>query len=475
MQIKFCGAARTVTGSCHLLTLDDGTKILLDCGLYQGREEELDGFNEKWMFNPSEIDYMVLSHAHIDHSGRIPKLVKDGFRGEIISTSATRDLAAVMLIDSAKIQEKDAYYTNKRLRKKGLPETARPLYDDEDVYDALQGFVGIGYDSWHMIKPGLDVIIRDSGHIFGSGSVTLRIHEKGNPRGKTTMFGFSGDIGRPGRPILKDPVPMEDLDYLICESTYGGREHTQLPQDEKVLLSIIEETCVKKKGKLIIPAFSVGRTQEIVHTLDKLENEGRLPHIPVFVDSPLAINATDVFILHPECFDKEIIDYMIDDPNPFGFNNLHYTRKTDESKEINYLRGPAIIISASGMMTGGRVLHHLNNHIEDKNNTILIVGFCAPHTLGARLRRGDKKIRIFGRELKVRASVKIMDSYSAHGDEKEMLEYLDNLDREKLKALYLVHGDYDNQLSFETALNKNGFRNVEIPELGYRYEIGNED
>ena len=468
MKIQFCGAAQTVTGSCHLLTLDDDFKILLDCGLYQGRDEEFEDFNANWIFDPSDIDCLVLSHAHIDHCGRIPKLVKDGFRGEIICTSATRDLSAVMLIDSAKIQESDAYYTNRRNKKKGLPPDAKPLYTHEDAYDSLQGFVGISYEQWHMIKEGVSVQFKDSGHIFGSASVTLKIERNGkNP----VYFGFSGDIGRPDRPILKDPLPMENLDYLICESTYGGKKHNQLPQDVEDLLQIIEETCIKNKGKLIIPAFSVGRTQEIVHTLDKLETEGRLPEIPVFVDSPMAVNATEVFRLHPECFDSDILEYMIDDPNPFRFNDLKYIRKTEDSKKLNYLEGPAIIISASGMMTGGRIVHHLINNIEDPRNTILVVGFCAPHTLGAKIRRGDKKVRIFGVERKVNAKVKIMDSYSAHGDEGEMLDYLSNLDRNKLKNIFLVHGDIDRQEKFKEALKKDGFRSIEIPELGDKYEL----
>jgi len=469
MEIQFCGAARTVTGSCHLLKLEDGYKILLDCGLYQGGEEEFEDFNSNWMFDPSDIDCMILSHAHIDHSGRIPRLVKDGYKGEIICTSATRDLTAVMLIDSAKIQENDAYYENKRRKKNGLTPDAKPLYTHDDAYDSLQSFVGISYDKWHEIRNGVTVQFRDSGHIFGSASVTLRIERNGRP---PVYLGFSGDIGRSNRPIIKDPVPMENLDYLICESTYGGRTHEQLPEDVEHLLEIIRETCVENKGKLIVPAFSVGRTQEIVHTLDKLETQGRLPRIPVFVDSPMAVNATEVFTLHPECFDEDILEYMIEDPNPFGFNDLKYIRKTEDSKKLNYLDGPAIIISASGMMTGGRILHHLINNIENPKNTILVVGFCAPHTLGAKIRRGDKKVRIFGVERKVRAKVRIMDSYSAHGDQNEMLEYLSNLDRNKLKTIYLVHGEIDRQEKFKDGLLKEGFVNIEIPDLGDKSKIG---
>lgn len=467
MKIKFCGAARTVTGSAHLLTLDNGYTILLDCGLYQGRDEEFEDFNANWQFDPKTLDCLVLSHAHIDHCGRIPKLVTDGFRGKIICTSATRDLCAIMLMDSAKIQEKDAEYINRKNRKKGSPETAKPLYTTEDAYACFKKFVGIGYDKWFKINEDVSVYLRDCGHIFGSSNVTLKIMENG----KETHFGFSGDIGRPNRPILKDPKQMEDLDYLICESTYGGRLHNDLPHDEDALLNIIYNTCIKKKGKLIIPAFSLGRTQEIVYMLDKLENKDLLPSIPVYVDSPLAVNATDIFRLHPECFDTEIIEYMIDDPNPFGFNNLKYTRKVSESKSINDLKGPAIIISASGMMTGGRIMHHLINHIEDQRNTILVVGFCAPHTTGARIRNGEKKIRVFGRRLNVNANVEVMDSYSGHGDQQEMIDFLSNLDRKKLKKIFLVHGEPDSQEAFKSVLEINKFRGIEMPDLGQEFEL----
>ncbi|MEQ9618512.1 MAG: MBL fold metallo-hydrolase [Deltaproteobacteria bacterium] len=468
MKIQFCGAARTVTGSCHLVTLDDGYKILLDCGLYQGRDEEFADFNGKWIFNPADIDCVILSHAHIDHCGRIPKLTKDGYSGEIICTSATRDLSAVMLIDSAKLQERDAWYINKKRKRSGKFRKAEPLYTVQDVYKALESFVGISYNVWHELGKGVAVQLRDSGHIFGSASVTLKISRNGQP---PVFLGFSGDIGRPARPILKDPVPMENLDYLICESTYGGERHKQLPEDEEDLLRIIYETCIKNKGKLLIPAFSLGRTQEIVYILDKLEHDGRLPEIPVFVDSPMAVNATEVFRMHPECFDSEIIEYMIDDPNPFGFNNLKYIRRTEDSKRLNYLEGPAVIISASGMMTGGRILHHLNNNIEDGRNTVLIVGFCAPHTLGARIREGQKRIKIFGVEKDVNAKVVVMDSFSAHGDQPEMLSYLSGLDRKKLKNVSLVHGEYGRQQFFRSALEEQGFGNIDIPELGQVFEF----
>lgn len=463
MKVKFCGAARTVTGSCHLITLDDGYKVLLDCGLYQGREEKFNDYNSNWFFDPSELDCLILSHAHIDHSGRIPKLVKDGFKGDIYSTSATRDLCAVMLLDSAKIQENDAFYLNKNRKKKGLKPDIEPLYTSGDVVPAIERFVGIGYGTKHKIRGNLQVEFRDSGHIFGSASVTLYIKQED---GSDVLFGFTGDIGRPNRPILRDPRPMNDkLDYLISESTYGGRKHDSQPKDIEGLLKIIQETCVESKGKLIIPAFSVGRTQEIVYTLDRLETDGKLPYIPVYVDSPLSVNATEIFQLHPDCFDAEIREYMLIDPNPFGFNNLKYIRRVEDSKRLNESKEPCIIISASGMMTGGRIMHHVFHNIDNANNTILIVGYCAPHTLGARIRRGDKKVRIFGVTKKVKASVKVIDSYSAHGDQDEMIEYLDNLNRDKLKTIFLVHGEIDSQQEFSKALMQNGFKDIQIPEL----------
>ncbi len=469
MKIKFCGAAKTVTGSCHLLTLDDGYTILLDAGLYQGSENEFTEFNNRWLFDPKIIDCLILSHAHIDHSGRIPKLVKDGFKGNILCTSATRDLSAVMLIDSAKIQERDAYHFNKKMKSRGLKNRKKLLYNSNDVYESFHNFIGIGYSTWYKINNNVSLQFRDSGHIFGSASITLRIKTNKN---EDVFVGFSGDIGRPGRPILRDPVQMDDLDCLICESTYGGVKHDSLPQDENTLLSIIEDTCVHNKGKLLIPAFSVGRTQEIVHTLDKLETERRLPRIPVFVDSPMAVNATEVFQLHPDCFDSEILEYMIDDPNPFGFSDLKYIRKTVESKKLNKLKGPAIIISASGMMTGGRIIHHLFNHIEDSRNTILIVGYCADNTLGAKIRRGDKTVDIFGSKLRVNARVKVMDSYSAHADESEIVEYLSNLDQERLKRIFLVHGIPERQGDLRDTLIGEGFINVQIPSIGDEVELG---
>jgi metallo-beta-lactamase family protein len=467
-KITFCGAAQTVTGSAHLLELDDGTKILFDCGLYQGREDKYENFNQEWLFDPKDLDYLILSHAHIDHSGRIPKLVKDGFNGDIICTSATRDLAAIMLLDSAFIQEKDVVYINKRRERLGL-NPIDPLYTAVDAKKALDQFIGVGYRRWYKINEDLSVMFRDSGHILGSASVTLRIRKEDGAYYK--YLGFTGDIGRPERPILKNPEPMEDVDYLICESTYGGKEHGGVPHNKSELLEVIKYTCVEKKGKLIIPAFSVGRTQEIVYMLDQLSSEGKLPKIPVYVDSPLAVNATDIFTMHPECFDDDLLEYMQRDPNPWGFNGLHYVRNVEQSKALNTSKTPSIIISASGMMTAGRIKHHLANNIENPKNTLLIVGFCSPGTLGWRLREGEPEVRIFGEEKQVKCDIRILDSFSAHGDQGEMIDFLDQQNRHKLKKIFLVHGEISRQEKFKEALTESKFQSVEIPHLGQSYNL----
>jgi metallo-beta-lactamase family protein len=289
--------------------------------------------------------------------------------------------------------------------------------------------------------------------------------------GSETIFGFTGDVGRWDRPIIKDPVLMPELDYLICESTYGGEFHDEMPGDMNQLLDIVKETCVENKGKIVIPAFSVGRTQEIVYMLDKLESSGKLPHIPVYVDSPLAVNATDIFTIHHECFDSEIMHYMNKDPNPFGFNGLIYTRSVDESKALNGSKTPCIIISASGMANAGRIRHHIYNTIEDPGNTILIVGYCAEGTLGARLREYPSMVRLFGKELRVRANIKIIDGLSGHADQGEILRFLKNQDRQKLKKLFLVHGEYERQLKMQGALHSDGFSNIIIPELGNEFKL----
>ncbi len=463
MTIQFCGAAQHVTGSAHLITLDDGYKILLDCGLYQGYDEEMEHFNSTWLFKPEELDCVILSHAHIDHSGRLPRLVRDGFSGNIYSTHATFSLCSIMLLDSAFIQMRDAEYYNKK-RKPKIPKV--PLYTDKDIKPTMEKFVAYPYEDWFSIREGVEVLFRDAGHILGSASVSLRIRENG----KTLHFAFTGDVGRPDRPILRDPQPMPEADYVVTESTYGDRVHLEKPHEEQRFLNIIRHTCVEKKGKLIIPAFSVGRTQEIVYMLDQMETAGVLPKIPVYVDSPLAVNATVIFGSHPECYDNQLNEYLLKDDNPFGFNDLHYIRSVDDSKALNDKPEPCIIISASGMMNAGRVKHHLANNLANKKNTILVVGYCSPGTPGAKLTQGADELRLFGRTIPVRADVEVMDSFSAHADKNELLKFLEN-QSEPAREIFLVHGEPDAQKNFKNMLKEAGFADVKIPSLGQEFAL----
>ena len=468
MKIKFCGAARTVTGSCHLLTLDNNFKILLECGLYQGHEDIIDDFNNHWKFNPSEINLLIVSHAHIDHIGRIPKLVKDGFTGNIICTHATHDLAAIMLLDSATIQQRDAEWANEKNLRKNNGKKLEALYTIDDARDCMSQFIGYNYNRWNKIAPGVDVYFTDAGHILGSATITLKIKKAEND---FLYLGFTGDVGRWSRPILKDPVKMPQVEYLISESTYGGQSHDELPGDLNHFWEVVNYTCNEKRGKLIIPAFSVGRTQEIVYMLDHLQSKGRLGKIKVYVDSPLAVNATDIFTVHHECFDNEILDYMTKNPNPFGFNGLNYIRSVEESKKLNDNDEPCIIISASGMANAGRVRHHIFNNIENPDNTLLFVGYCAEGTLGAILRQYPSRVKIFGKELKVRADIKIMDGLSGHADQDELVKYISTQDKKILKKIFLVHGEYERQLKLTEELHLKGFNEVIIPHFSQEFEL----
>ena len=455
MKLKFCGAARDVTGSCHLLTLDNGLKILLDCGMYQGLEDIAEERNERWRyFEPSEIDILILSHAHIDHIGLVPKLVRDGFKGEIYCTHASRSLANIMLLDSAKIQVNDS--------SKDHP----PLYTIHDVYVCMKQFVGISYGRWQEIREGVKLQFRDAGHILGSASVTLEITKE---NGKTVKIGFTGDIGRPERPILNDPVPMSEVDYLICESTYGNRKHEDNVAQIKELQHLVRDTCIINEGKLLIPAFSLGRTQEIVYMLDQLENEGKLPAVPIYVDSPLSYSATEVYRLHPECYDEELFDYMATDPNPFGFSRLHYIREDGLADKIAESKKPCIIIASSGMMDAGRVRRHLFHVLRKKNNTLLIVGYAPPYTLGGKLRAKTDHVFLYGENVPVKSKIKIMDSFSAHGDMYEMYDFIKN--QRNCKKTFLVHGEYGVQVEWREFLFENGFRNIEIPDMGEEFEL----
>lgn len=466
MQIQFLGAARTVTGSKHLITTVDNKKILLDCGLFQDKGSENNTLNRNYDFNPSEIDYVLLSHAHIDHSGNIPFLVKKGFKGPIYCTPATFDLCEIMLADSARIQEQDVYYINKRRRRDSKP-LLEPLYTEEDAIQALRQFITVPYLEWTSLDKNIQFQFTDAGHILGSAAVHLEIIENSI----TKKISFTGDIGRPNDKLLPPPAFFHQADYIICESTYGDRLHSNMEHATQLLLDAILSTCVQKKGKLIIPAFSLGRTQEIVYTFDRLVNTGLIPKIPVYVDSPLSVNATDVMRKHKSLFNENLQDYMEHDPDPFGFNHLHYIREAQESKSLNYKNEPCVIISSSGMMEAGRIKHHLKNNISSKANTILIVGYCTPKSLGGRLIAGDKEVRIFGEVYPVNADIRVIDSYSAHADYKEMLNYLSCQDKDKLKNIFLVHGDTGAQQAFKQRLIEAGYPKVHIPHHGEKVEI----
>lgn len=464
MRLTFWGAARTVTGSMHLLEYG-GRRVLMDCGLFQGRRALARQYNGEFPADPSSVDAVLLSHAHIDHSGLLPKLWKDGFRGSVHATGATRDLCATMLADSAHIQEKDAEWVNRREKRRGSDEV-EPLYDKDDAAAVVELFRTVDYGVPFTPLDGLEVVYRDVGHILGSASMALTVREGD----RTVRLGFTGDVGRGHRPILRDPQPMDDCDYLISESTYGGRVHEPTDQAKDRLAEVVGETA-RRGGKVIIPAFAVGRTQELVHRLDELTNEGRLPPIPVYVDSPLAVNVTEVFKAHPECYDREMLEYMKKDPHPFGFARLTYVRDVAESKKLNASRLPMVIISASGMCEAGRILHHLRNNVSDPKNTVLIVGYCAPHTLGRRIVEKSKEVRIFGETHRLRAHVEVMNAYSAHADEPELVRFIGHLDRERLKTIFLVHGDPERQGALTTALEADGHRDVRAPERGETVEL----
>ncbi len=459
MNITFYGAARNVTGSKHLIETSSGKKILLDCGFFQNRGKDNDTLNRNFNFDPQQIDLMILSHAHIDHSGNIPNLVKQGFNKTIFTTQATIDLCEVMLADSAYIQSGDIEYVNRR-RKRNNQSALEPIYEIEDVEKAMKLFAPVAVNKRFHYDDEIAFEFTDAGHILGSVSVHVYITEKGN----TKQITFSGDVGRFNDLILKAPAPFSQADYILCESTYGNKLHDQSTDARQKLLQIVNKTCVDQKGKLIIPAFSLGRTQEIIYTLDRFKTENKLPSIPVFVDSPLAIDATNIMRKHSEFFNADLVNYLHYDDDPFGFSNLKYVRKVEESKKINDLKGPCIIISASGMIEAGRIKHHIKNNINDSRNTILIVGYCTPESIGGHLMRGDKMIKIFGNEYPVKANVEVISSFSAHADYLELIKYLSCQDASAVKKLFLVHGEYEVQKEFKEKLIEVGFRNIEIPE-----------
>lgn len=469
MTIQFMGAARQVTGSKHLITTTDGFRILLDCGLFQGINT--DELNQEFRFNPAEVDVLVLSHAHIDHTGLVPRLVRQGFRGPIYATPATLDLCEIMLKDSARIQVKDLERVNKRRRNRNEPEL-EVLYEEADVQQALDQMQAVEYGKRTYLNPNVSFLYTDTGHLLGSAAISLSISET-DDSGKRTekkLF-FSGDIGRPDDKILRTFETFPQADYILCESTYGDKIHESEPDMKAHLLRIVEETCVQQQGKLLIPAFAVDRTQELIYALDQLASEGRLPKLPVYIDSPMSVSATTVMRHHEEDFNPEILAYIKKDGDAFDFPNLHYVSDVEQSKAINGRPGPCIIIAPSGMAEAGRIKHHIKNNVEDPSTTILFVGYASPNSLGGILKRGDKQVNIFGDRYQVNARVEIMDSFSAHGDAGEMLQFLGCQNPAAVKTLFLVHGDYDTQQVWREKLLAAGFPNVTIPDMYEKVEL----
>ncbi len=458
MKITFHGAARTVTGSKHLLHINPNKNILLDCGMFQGMGKETLQLNRTWGFEPKEVDCVIISHAHIDHIGLLPKLVKDGYNGKIYCTPQTEELAKVLLLDSAHIQEEDVRHINNRHSRQGK-EPIEALYTEEDANNVFPLIVTIPYDQPTQIDDQVELLYTDCGHILGSAAVNLKIKENG----KTVRITFSGDVGRYNDLILRKPAPFPQADHILIESTYGDRLHDHLRPATDKLLEFIVDTCEKRRGNLIIPAFSVGRTQEILYLLNRLDVEGRLPKLDYFVDSPMSIAATEIVKHHPECFNKEVEDLLRKDDDVFNFPGLTYVRSAQESIKLNERKEPCVIISASGMAEAGRVKHHIAHNIDKARNTILMVGYCEPHSLGGLLRHGAKQVTIYGELHNVAAEVGAIDGLSAHGDYQDLMHWLSCQDPKQVQKLFLVHGEYEVQQAFRDKLLKKGFTDIEIP------------
>jgi metallo-beta-lactamase family protein len=468
MKITFHGAARAVTGSKHLITLNNNTKILLDCGMFQGMGEATEKLNSYFGFKPSEVTYVILSHAHIDHCGLLPRLVAEGFTGTIYSTPATMDLTRILLMDSAKIQTQDADYANRHITHG--EEVEEPLYTDEDVVKTLSRFKVLDYNEDLEISPDLTLRFTDAGHIVGSAAVHLLIKEEG----ETSRLTFSGDVGRYGDLLLKSPQNFPQADYIIMESTYGDSLHKDLEPIENMLLEIINHTCTVKKGKVIIPAFSVGRTQELLYALNGLELKHKLPNVQYYVDSPLSLQATQVLKNHPEVYNNGVKEVMKIDEDPFSFKGLKFIESVEESKALNNDPRPCVIISASGMAEGGRIRHHIRNTVSNQKNTILMVGYASPDSLAGRLLAGDKTIYLFGENLNVSADIRSIRSMSAHGDYEDLLHFISGQDPTLVRQIFLVHGEYEVQQKFAQRIKDHGYKHVAIPEYHQEYECKKE-
>ena len=457
-----------MTGSKHLITTDSGKTILLDCGMYQGKGMETDEANRELGFDPKDIHYLLLSHAHIDHSGLIPYIYSLGFRGKIYCTAATRDLCELMLQDTAFIQEQDVRWYNKKMDRQNKPKI-KPLFDMSHAQQVMKLFHTVDYDTPYRLDEEIQIQFTNSGHMLGSAVISVAITENG----QTKRIAYTGDIGRLHSHILSTPQAFPQCDYLICESTYGNRLHEDTLVSEEQLLGIVEETCMYKKGKLLIPSFSVGRTQEIVYVLNELFNDGRLERVPVYVDSPLSANATEIFRRHAHTLNEQVQDTLRYDPDPFGFNGLRYITDVQQSKALNRSEQPCIIISSSGMLEAGRIKHHVSNHIDDPSTTILIVGYCTPSSLGARIQDPSLRyVSIFGFDHRIRAQVTKVEGFSGHGDYQEMIQYLTACqDAKKVQKVFIVHGEYAAQEAMKTHLHEAGFGVVEVPAKGEEFRV----
>ena len=465
MKLRFLGAAQTVTGSQHLIEIN-GHRLLMDCGLYQGRRKEAIHRNRNFQFFPNKLDVVILSHAHIDHSGNLPNLVKSGFSGPIHAQNASAHLTEIMLKDSGHIQESNARYLNKRRAKRGQ-KPIEPLYKIKDAEKTVSLLVEHNYDEEYEPIPGVRARFVEAGHILGSAGIVLDLEEKGKKR----RLWFSGDIGRPGLPLIRDPLLPDHADYLLMESTYGDRPHRTPEKAYEELGEVIKET-LERDGKVIIPAFAVGRTQELVYSIHRLMDAGDIPNVPVFVDSPLAVNVSDLFRSHPECFDSEALKMIESDEHraALGFDRLTYVRSVDESKALNERKEPMIIISASGMMEVGRILHHLQHNIHDPNSVVLIVSWMAPHTLGRRLQEGEDKVKIFGEVHERKIRVATIRGFSAHAGQALLTEYALRV-KDKAKKVFFVHGEERAASALNEKLEAAGMDRAYYPEWGSSVDL----
>jgi len=464
MRINFHGAAHTVTGSQHLLEIN-GAKLLLDCGLYQGRRSESYERNLTFHYDPRKVDAVILSHAHIDHSGNLPNLVKQGYAGPIYATSATAELSNIMLLDSGHIQEADAKFVNKKQSRRG-DGPIEPLYSQSDAAEVAKYFQPIDYDTEFEPVPGVIARFVDAGHILGSAAASLKIEENGR---KFSLW-FSGDIGRFRLPLLRDPVLPGTVDYMIMECTYGDKSHGN-PEAAFVEFRAVVKRTIERGGKVIVPAFAVGRTQELVYDLNQMMDDASVPSIPVYVDSPLAVNASQVFRNHPECFDPETREFIEHARHPaLDFTVLTYVRSVDESKALNERKDPMVIIAASGMAETGRILHHLRNNIEDPKNTVCIVSWQAPDTLGRRLADREKQVKIFGEPYDVRAEVATIGGLSAHAGQDLLTDYA-LAPKVSLKQIFLVHGEEKPAMALTEILQAKGMDHVHYLDLHESVEI----